>query len=349
MGEAFRWVEPHQRSWVESKPVWHIAVLVNIPHDQLTPQKPGEATPQRVLAAYDQMLLERHKQFDLVDETCLLESLDDFKILVLPEDVVLSDAVEERIREWVSAGGRLLGVGLGFSNGRGGHGLEDVFGLEFTDIAPYSVFYYRLGKRIAGDCGDRPLVISQPVAKARATTAEPLADAWFPLLERLSDRFFSHVNAPPYQKSPYSGISRNGFGEGQAVFVATDMGREFLVKDHVWVRDILANTLDLLDDVSPWTVDASPSLEGSLMRAGGDLLLHLTFYHAERSLMGGGHPPTEWAPPVRGIGVTVKAPTAESVTWEPDGDELPFERQGDYIHVELPELKIHGIVRVQNG
>ena len=174
MGQAFRWAEPRQRSWVESKPVRHIAVLVNVPHDQLTPQRPGEATPQRVLAAYDQMLFERHKQFDLVDETCLLRSLDDFGILVLSENAIVSEAVEGRIRDWVRAGGRLLGVGLGFPNGRGGHYLEDVFGLEFIDAAPYSVFYYRLGERIVGDYGDTPLVISQPVAKARATTAGTL-------------------------------------------------------------------------------------------------------------------------------------------------------------------------------
>ncbi len=357
LGEAFGWAEPRQRWWAESKSVRHIAVLASIPHDQLkspeTSESPRDVTPERVLTAYDQMLLERHKQFDLIDETCLLDSLQDFQILVLPENAVVSDPVEECIREWVRGGGQLIGVGLGFPDGDGGHRLEDVLGLDFADAAPYSVFYYRLGQRIAGTYGDTPLVVSQPVAKARSTTAESLADAWFPLLERSSDRFFSHVSAPPYQKSPYPGISLNSFGAGRAAFIATNVGQEYLLKNHVWMRDILGNTVDLFDDAPPWKVEASPSLEGSLMRSDSDLLLHLTFFHAERSTMGGveggvaGHAPTEWIPPVRNIAVMIKAPAAESVMWEPDGEELPFEQCGEYVRVELPELKIHGILRVR--
>lgn len=42
-------------------------------------------------------------------------------------------------------------------------------------------------------------------------------------------------------------------------------------------------------------------------------------------------------------------PEELDIGWEPDAEELPFERRGDYVHVELSELKNHGIVQVRNG
>ncbi len=42
-------------------------------------------------------------------------------------------------------------------------------------------------------------------------------------------------------------------------------------------------------------------------------------------------------------------PEELDIGWEPDAEELSFERRGVYVHVALPELKSHGIAQVRTG
>lgn len=338
IGETYRFVEAREPFVIGADVVPDVAVLAT---------RAGAA-----LSAADRILLQQHRQADLLDEPALLERIDAYAGLLVPERAAISAEAAVRVRDYVRAGGQLLITG---ESPPGGHAnlLGEVLGVEWVGSSPYSVHYltFEDGSPLAPSLPAFPLVLQSSFAHIHpvADDVQRVARVTVPMTERTPDRFFSHVHAPPGEVSRFPGAILRRYGAGAVLYFPFRLLEAYWATNHWWLRDLLSTAVQLLVPDAPFSLDAGPDVEATLFRRGNEFFLHLLQFHAGRAT-GGGHAPIEAVPLRRNVAVRVRVPDAvqvRAVTWEPQQQQLPWRREGNDVHVVVPELDLHGLLHVR--
>ncbi len=98
------------------------------------------------------MLFESHIPFEILPVD-LLDQLHKYEVLILPDVTALSNSDLDKIRAYVNGGGKIISTGFTSylnedGSGRGGFGLQDVFGAE-PDYGVYTVNQFGSGKSVS--------------------------------------------------------------------------------------------------------------------------------------------------------------------------------------------------------
>jgi len=187
---AFEWVEARE-PWIDnSTSIADIAVLSNeatLP-TEVGPQPEGNH-PSDIGAV--RVLLEGHFLFDVVDSET---ELSPYKLLILPDDVVVSDQIRHKVDKYVEGGGRVLLTGksgivkekfvwdvgadwIATSTMTGGD-----YALPIPSLRPHSI--------------DNPLFLYLPTEQISLRDGQGLGDTYYPYFDRTAKHFCGHLNAP---------------------------------------------------------------------------------------------------------------------------------------------------------
>lgn len=139
-----------------------------------------------------QMLLELHRPFDVIDQSA---RFDDYRLIILPDEIPLNDALAQRLEAYVAGGGKLIASWQSGREGSNGFALD--FGLsveaETTGFWPsYAAMNESLDSRIPAS----PVVFYDDALRVRAQGAEVLGNMWPPYFNRTYQHFCSHMHAP---------------------------------------------------------------------------------------------------------------------------------------------------------
>ncbi len=141
------------------------------------------------------MLLELQVMFDVVDWQADLER---YKLLVLPDTVTLDGARAARLERFVAGGGALILTGASGMSGDRKRYLLDA-GAEYAGaMGEHQPDYIMAKPDLDGELPDSPFVVyERPYAiRARAGSAEVLAESRAPFFNRTWDHFCSHQHTP---------------------------------------------------------------------------------------------------------------------------------------------------------
>ncbi len=193
--------------------------------------------PDSIMGAA-QMLDELAIQFDIIDPEM---DLDGYKLIILPDDLVVSDDFQERLEKFVAKGGKVIACAKGGQNKDGKY--PTCFGARSTgprDIYPN--FLIAEGKLAEGLEPENEYVIYMQGEALESTDAEPILWARDPYFKFDRDVFCSHRYAPSAKGEAYPAVLRK---DGVILF-EHPIFQQYRKNAPFWCKKLISNAIDLL-------------------------------------------------------------------------------------------------------
>ncbi|WP_323765841.1 beta-galactosidase trimerization domain-containing protein [Marinovum sp.] len=155
------------------------------------------------------VLLETQMAFDVVD---MHSDLSGYRLLILPDDVVVGDALKAKVEAFVAGGGRVLLTGKSGIDPE--HGFVFDVGADWDGTSPNSDGDYVLPTEAcrASFVGD-PLFMYAPAEHVKLTDGTSLGEVYEPYFNRTVRHFSGHVQAAskPEPLGTAAGSAKGGF------------------------------------------------------------------------------------------------------------------------------------------
>jgi hypothetical protein len=326
-------LEPYMKGCT---PVHDVAVL----HSALTlwsglaarPANPQADSEGRVAGAHA-ALAEEHIAFGIVNSDGLIDSLPNYRVLVLPEQSVLTPRECDAIRTFVDRGGALIASG--------DTGTRDAANQPLSDFALASV----LGVKYLGRAEVRrsfirdamDVQVNGPYWRVDLTSAQTI----LPLAPPTGPR-----QSPP-EKPEGPAIALNRFGKGAAVYCATAIFTAYHQDGTVALRQLIARMLNLVHTTRSIVLANAPAhIEVMVQARGRERFVHLVNFGGGRR-MGGPQRAREFTP-VHGIEVRVRsASRPRKVTLVPELQPRAFEWRDGWTTFRAQPVGIHAVYMIE--
>lgn len=291
--------------------------------------------------------------------------LSPYRLIVLDGSFPVSDELVERLMMYVKRGGRVLAElkPNQLDSPAGDRLLSDVFGIHLQGTTGFEAVYVgRLDPSIATGMTEMPLLVEGPSYRVQPNTAQTIAYYLYPLAPWGVDRMvFSFHNPPSDRVSSDPAITLNSYGDGLAMFVACSLGTTEIRRHQNMISDPQLGAPDVLPQVHAWALQFGENLalrliDEPLLRsevpAGVEIvvnkqegrhIVHLLNYLSSPMLFTDDHPGRlELADLPLAINEKRIGHVRRATTF--DGTVVPLEREGKWLRVIVPRLKIHHMI-----
>jgi len=335
IGEVFADVEKKEPWCVGARAVPEIAVLY-------LPARAGEPLARGAKPAEGaaRMLLELKHQFAV--ETADGD-LNRYRLLILPDEGAVDGALAGKLRAFLDAGGSILSTHRAGLDPETGRFAVPGLGVSFERENPFQPSFIRLSGPLAAGLPEEDFVLygagSLVAPEAGAETFGETIGSYF---NRDYNHFTSHYHSPADRSlgRPF------GVRAGRTLYLAGSLFGGYVEHGYLAYKAIAANAIALLLPDPLVRSTAPAGMEITLMRqeaAGGRLVVHLVNYQPQRRHTAVEYIDTVW--PVSGVSVAVRTERRPSKVYcAPGGPDLPVEWKDGYARVEVPEVRVHGMV-----
>lgn len=283
------------------------------------------------------MLLEAHLDFGVVMEG---DSLEPYKLLILPDCVKISADEAKRIQEYADRGGCVL-FGYESAVAEGGFLLD--CGAEYLGASDFDVDYLKTGESIRLPFGNAPFVCYRPAKKLALKDGKPLAEVYNPYFSRTYAHYCSHMN------TPYTGVPSDSpaiVRKGNVIYYAHPLCSMYRVDGAQLFREAITSLIRQL---------YSPIYEAALPSAGRTALRyqkHMNRYvfHASYAspVSRGRTEVIEDIVPIYNVPVSVRLDSAPaSVKLVPENTEIEAEYADGELKFVIPCVNCHQAVEIQ--
>ncbi|MBI4921132.1 MAG: beta-galactosidase trimerization domain-containing protein [Devosia nanyangense] len=294
------------------------------------------------------VLLEGKFTFDVLDPEADFSA---YRLLILPDEVVVDDSLRASLDAYLAGGGKLLLTGRSGIDEETGF-LFDV-GANWRGTNAFPSGDYALHDRsIRADFVDDPIFMYVPSEQIEVTAGESLGTVFDPYFERSPKHFSGHVHTPRRSlPSGYAaGVRKHGITYlAHPVFTA-------------YRRSGAVAVLEMLEKVIAQLLDGNPLVRTSLPRAGRITVrrqaehsrdvVHLMLAHPvlRGELRGDNVQPIQDFVEVCDVEVdlSIDSPPA-GIRLVPDGAPLPFEVVDGRVRFQVPRLLGHVALEVNYG
>ena len=291
------------------------------------------------------ILLEGHYLFDVIDTE---SDFTRYKVLLLPDHILVDDDLKQKLDQFVAGGGKLL------ASARSALPIQETTeGLDFLydlgasyigskDISPSYIVPSREIENI--HAAGYVIYASAECASLRAN-GTVLAEIHDPYFNRTATHFCSHLHAP--EKLEFAGI---GMSEGaHGIYFASAIFREYAEIGSLIVKQLVCTALDrLLEESKTVTVELPAQGNVTMMNQYEENRAILHLLYAPRIVKGATKIEViEDSVPLYHVPVTLKASNRipKRVYLAPEKEEISF-RIDDRGRVcfEVPEIRMHTMV-----
>jgi hypothetical protein len=283
-------------------------------------------------------------QFQFIDAG---SPLSPYAVVILPDEVPVDAALEERLRAYLSAGGRLLITGRsGWNEEMDDFILAQEMGVHWAGTATYTPDYLVLGPELSDGIEPMHHVCLLPGVRV---TVEPharvLARSGAPYFNRNWQHFCSHQYTPMDRATDDPVAVQNG----AIIYVARPLFREYAESARRVHRQVLANCLKILLPQPRVGTHNLPSTAIVTVRQQGDaLLVHLLHYVHQRR----GHSldVIEDVLPLHNATLSIRATQRPSaVQLVPEGQAIDWTWEEGYVRFTVPRVDGYQIVRLASA
>lgn len=268
-----------------------------------------------------------------------LDRLTDYRVIILPNVVMLSSQEVDAFRNYVAAGGCLWGSkftslidenGIRHENLR----LGDVFGVRLENETTETTTYVAptdAGEPLFGPFTDKfPATLWGTQARVSPENGvEVLATLTLPYTQPGDKHYASVITEPPGIATTHPAVCVNSYGKGRALYTAG------VVESwtHETLRDILVALLRYLDPLPPAFSSTAPRpVELTLFDQPERqrYVLNMTNFPAEFPVL-----------PIHGIEISIRLVDREPVSLQvlPEGVELEYQRTEEGIVFRVEKLE----------
>ena len=336
IGSVYAEVEKKEPWCRDAQPLVDIGLLT-------TEEVTGERIPQ-VVAGAIRMLQEGVHQFDILDTEA---DLSTYRVVILPDEIPVSEAFAERLSDYLLEGGALLASYRSGLNEAGDAFALDALGVTLMEDAPYSPDFLVPGEKLnKGLATTEHAMYLKGLEVAADAGGEVLAETVVPYFNRTYKHFCSHRHTPSSGKVGYPGVVKNG----RVIYFMHPIFTQYARNAPRWCKRLLLNALDLLLPDPLVRLEAPTTTLVSLNAQLGEnrQVLHLLHYIPERR--GQDFDVIEDVIPIFDVKVSVKAPgKVTGVACVPEGEALAFTQDGDRVDFAVPKVEGHRMVELRLG
>lgn len=284
------------------------------------------------------ILQETRHQFDIIDSQ---SDLSGYRLLVLPDEIPVSEDLAARVHGFVAAGGALL---ASYRSGLAPDGTDFALpdlGITLVGDAPYSPDFVVPAALADGLANTHHVMYRRGLEVELTDEAEVLSWVVRPYFNRTWQHFCSHRHTPAASPADYPAVVR----KGSCVYFMHPVFSMYNANAPHWCKRLVANALDLL-------------LPDPLLRAGGPstalftvnaqpahhrLVVHVLHYIPERR--GTDFDTIEDVIPIFDVPVSVRvgAPVT-GVTLAPQGGVVPFTQSEGRVDFVIARVDGHQMV-----
>jgi hypothetical protein len=269
-----------------------------------------------------QALLETHHSTDVLTEDAALRRMNDYKLVVVPEETHLSEQVLSALDKYVRSGGYVLISGEQLA--------RDYPAFVGATPGPGTV-----ADRIYLPLGNRAVPVGpvwQPVVPASGTEV---------LLRRLNQQ------EPGKDMTDQVVATKRALGNGAVVAVYGPLFRNYYLAHNPALRELICELLDGLK--IPWmaAVEGPPHLEVVLRQKNGKLLVNL-INRGSGETLSANRVIVDELPPILRVAVRLRRDGApKSVTTVPSDAHLDWSYRKGWVTVNVPRVDIHRVLVVE--
>lgn len=337
IGSVYAQVEEREEWCAGAEPITEIGVF-NV--EVLQPQH--VRIPPANLGAY-RILQEGRHQFDFIDDE---SDWSRYRVVILPDEVVLSNALAQKVQAYLDAGGALLCTGRSGLREDGSCFALSEFPAVYEGELPYSPDFVRPLGALAEGVADTQYVMylrGQKVSPAEG--AEVLAEIWEPYFNRTYQHFCSHAHTPVARRAEPPAALR----KGRVVYLVHPVFSTFAQYGMPFYKQLVLNALKILLPSPLVIADAPSTLQVTWNRqpAHGRSVVHLLHYIPERRTLAADY--LEDVIPLYNVPLRLRASAPRRVYLAPQREQIPFQTDGEYLSLIVPEVRGHQMVVLEEG
>ena len=219
------------------------------------------------------MLEELKVQFDIVFADCE-KPWDRYDLLILPEQVRLTERLVRRIREHLRRGGAFFACG-----GEAAKKLGAELGVSYRGDSGLDPVYFKMRGDLASGLPDMFLSLYAPASNAEATTAQVLSYLVKPYFNRAWATDHALYYTPPREETGMPFLTVNG----RCIWCSGELFTGYFAKGATHLRDIFRNALSLLVEAPLIRAVSLPSFVRLVVtEQPGRMIIHLIAYAPEK-------------------------------------------------------------------
>jgi hypothetical protein len=345
---------------VEEKEPWCVGAKRLVDIGVLTPEEFDPALSRahvdfRPIQGATRMLQEGAHQFDIIDSSADLAA---YKVVVLPDQIPVSDAFAAKLTRYLAQGGALISS---FASGTNDTQTEFALGALGVRLAsegpcdaqgslvrgceyPGNAYAQYIVPREALSRGLRQaehVMYMRGMDVEAAEGSEVLADVVRSYFDRTYEHFCSHRQTPSSGQVIGPGVVQRG----RSIYFGHPIFAQYQTKAPRWCRQLLLNALDRLLPEPLVRVDGPTGALVTLndQQAEGRWVLHLLYYVPERRCEE--FDVIEDVVPLHDVPVSVRVDRAvREVQCVPAGEQLPFDQEAGRVQFAVPVVHGHQMI-----
>ncbi len=307
-------------------------------------------------------LMEDHLPLDIIIEPDVedIETLKQYKVLVLPNAACLSAKALETIARFVRNGGGLVAMHESslcneFGDHRADFGLADLFGAHFKGTEDFSARwpnYPKWTEIYLGITGpDLHAITDDPVIRSNYRRGSDRLQyiGWMTNVEvdKGATKLGRRLCLPP--EWPFMVLNKSG--QGRSVYFAEDMGQAYFIAPYQYQRRLISNAVRWAAAANKPSVnvDAPLCVQAAFytQKGGKRTIVHLlneVNTSANRAIPENNPSQREETLPIADVKVSISNPSVTSAFQEPEHRALAIKKIADGVEVVVPRLDVHSMV-----
>lgn len=291
------------------------------------------------------MLTELHCQYDIIDNANI-DKFNDYSLIILPEDSILNEEISESLYEFVSKGGTLFACSNSLF-ASGSFNYEKYAGIKYIEPVNYNATYFKLKENLKnGSLPDFPVLVKGTAYKVFNTTAEIIADLYFPITSPSNPyRSFRGEIPPACKESNYPAICVNEYGKGRIIYAATDIFKSYWETNHSWLKQLIKPVISMSISNLLYILEGYPDLELNMTENANGRYLHILNFSSGKMAFGG-YPMIEEIRAIHDVPISIYTGSPKKALLIPDGKELDCRFDNGCICMTIPEIDIYKALKI---
>ena len=316
---------------------WHIGAKNLADVALLYPEHRLTLHQSKPITSAVRMLDELKVQFDLVFSEYEKE-WDQYKLLILPEEITITDRMKERIRKHLAAGKAIIACGKNAAEALG-----DEFGITYEGELDETTFYFTLSGAMTENIEQMIHSLYARAVKAKTTDAEfvaPLVKAYY---KQEWNGIFAQYYIPPDKETDIPFLTK----KQNRIWCSGDIFSGYYQRGALHLRTLLENCLKTVSGpLLLENINLPGFVRATVQEQPGRINVNLIAYSPERR---GETTVVEDAMAVIDGKFRLNLPgkKVKSVTLAPSGTSVEYSVNGDSVEITAPVFKGFALISLE--
>jgi len=333
IGKAYEEIEKKEE-WIEnSEFVADVAILSVEPYLESITDEEAKKSGNSDSGAV-RILLEGKYLFDVIDEQ---ENFEKYKVIILPDIILINEKLKEKIKEYVKNGGKILASGYsGLNENKSEFSLD--FGIEYKGENEFCPSYFRPDFEIP-EYKNAAFVIYSKGKKIDTENANILGVREDPYFNRSVLDFCSHKHTPSCGKNCGAAMVEGNDG----IYIAWSVFEEYAKQGSLILKRMVQYALDrLLGDLKTITTNLPAQGIITYAKQKNRMILHMLYASPVKR---GDIEIIEDINPIYNTYVKINTEKKiKSIYIAPEKKKIEFKQEKNSVCFVVPEFENHTMV-----